>query len=224
VIGVAGDVRQFSLAANLPDGVGGAIYMPYAQATIGSGGPGKELIPAAMHLLLKTRTDSPRLRGEIRSLAEDQAPNAPVSEVRPLEEVMAASIGDFRSMIRVFTGFAGTAILLAAIGIYGLVSYWVTQRSYEIAVRMAIGATRQRIISMVFAQSLRVALYGIGGGLLGALACTRFLASLLYGVSTTDPAIFATVTALLLGIAVTATALPAWRAARINPIQSLRND
>lgn len=223
VIGVAGDVRQYSLAANLPDWVGGALYMPYAQATIGAE-QGKELIPAAMHLLLKTGMDSPRLRGEIRSLAEDQAPNAPVGEVRPLEEVMAASVGDFRSMIRVFTGFAGTAILLAAIGIYGLVSYWVTQRSYEIGVRMAIGATRQRIISMVFAQSLRVALYGIGVGLLGALACTRFLASLLYGVSTTDPVIFAAVTALLLGIAVSAAALPAWRAARINPIQSLRND
>jgi predicted permease len=223
VIGVAGDVRQYSLAANLPDWVGGAMYMPYAQSTLGSV-QGKEQIPVAMHLLLKARIDSPELRHEIRNLAEDQAPNAPVGAVRPLDEVVAESIGDFRSMIRVFTGFAGTAILLAAIGIYGLVSYWVTQRSYEIGVRMAIGASRQRIVSMVFAQSLRVALYGIGAGILGALACTRFLASLLYGVSATDPAIFAAVTALLLAIAVTATALPAWRAARINPIQSLRND
>ncbi|HMF78508.1 MAG TPA: ABC transporter permease [Bryobacteraceae bacterium] len=223
VIGVAGDVRQFSLAANLPDFVGGAIYMPYAQSTVGAR-QGVEQIPAAMHLLVKARTDSPRLRGEIRSLAGDQAPNAPVGEVRPLEEVIAVSVGDFQSMIRVFTGFAATAILLAAIGIYGLVSYWVTQRSYEIGVRMAIGATRQRIVSMVFAQSLRVALFGIGAGVLGALACTRFLASLLYGVSTTDPVIFAAVMALLLGIAVSATAVPAWKAARINPIQSLRAD
>jgi putative ABC transport system permease protein len=124
----------------------------------------------------------------------------------------------------VFISFAAAAILLAAIGIYGLVSYWVTQRTYEIGLRVAIGATRSRVISMVLGQGLRVALYGIAAGVIVALAATRFLASLLYGVGATDPLTFTAVTALVLAVAITATALPAWRASRIDPIVSLRVD
>lgn len=171
---------------------------------------------------MKTRLDSARLAHEIRSLTEEQDPNAPVGQVQPLEEVVSSSISDFRSTIRVFLSFAGAAILLAAIGIYGLVSYWVTQRTFEIGVRVAIGATRRRIVSMVLLQGLRVALYGVGAGILAALAVTRFLASLLYGIGATDPLTFAAVIALVIGVAITATALPAWRAARIDPSKSLR--
>ena len=100
----------------------------------------------------------------------------------------------------------------------------MTQRTYEIGLRVAIGATRNRIISMILAQGLRVALYGIVAGVIVALAATRFLASLLYGVGATDPLTFAAVTALVLAVAITATALPAWRASRIDPIKSLRVD
>jgi ABC-type antimicrobial peptide transport system permease subunit len=124
----------------------------------------------------------------------------------------------------VFISFAAAAILLAAIGIYGLVSYWVTQRTYEIGLRVAIGATRSRIVSMILAQGLRVALYGIAAGVIAALAATRFLASLLYGVGASDPSTFAAVTVLVLGVAITATAVPAWRASRIDPIKLLRLD
>jgi ABC-type antimicrobial peptide transport system permease subunit len=161
---------------------------------------------------------------EIRSLAEEQNPNIPVSQVQSLDEVVSGSISDFRSTIRVFLSFAGASILLAAIGIYGLVSYWVTQRTFEIGVRVALGARKRRIVSMVLAQGLRVALYGIVAGIIAALAVTRFLASLLYGVSSTDPLTFAGVTALVLAVTVCATALPAGRAARIDPVKSLRAD
>src|SRR5207248_5683449 len=102
------------------------------------------------------------LQSEIRQLAQDQDPNVPIGQVQPLEDVVAGSISDFRSTIRVFISFAAAAILLAAIGIYGLVSYWVTQRTYEIGVRVAIGATKHRIVSMILVQSLRFALSGIG--------------------------------------------------------------
>ena len=217
VAGVAGDARQYSLSKSLPDWVYGAVYMPYSQAVLADG-----QIPAAMTLLVKASVDSPRLESEIRQLAEDQDPNVPVSQVEPLEDIVSGSIAEFRSTIRVFVSFAGAAILLAAIGIYGLVSYWVTQRTYEIGLRVAIGATRQRILSMILAQSLRVALYGIAAGVISAVVLTRFLASLLYGVAATDPMTFAAVTILLLGIALTATAFPAWRAARIDPVKSLR--
>jgi ABC-type antimicrobial peptide transport system permease subunit len=173
--------------------------MPYAQAVREDG-----LIPAAMTLLVKTRANTDGAAREIRTLAQDQDPNVRVGQVQPLEGVVAGSIANFRATIRVFLSFAAAAILLAAIGIYGLVSYWVTQRTYEIG--------------------LRVALYGIAAGVIAALAATRFLASLRYGVSATDPSTFAAVTMLVLGVAITATAVPAWDASRIDPIKSLRVD
>jgi predicted permease len=219
VIGMVGDVRQYSLSKGLPGWIPGAMYMAYPQSVREDG-----QMPAAMTLLVKADSNSARIKNEIRNLAEDQDPNAPVGQVQLLEDVVYGSISDFRSTIRVFITFAAAAVLLAAIGIYGLVSYWVTQRTYEIGLRVAIGATRQRIISMILAQSLRVALYGIGAGVLTALALTRFLASLLYGIASTDPATFAAVTALVLGVAVGAAAFPAWRAARIDPVKSLRVD
>lgn len=192
VVGVVGDVRQYSLSQGLPNWVPGAMYMPYAQLAREDG-----QIVAAMTLLVSTRADSARLAREIRSLARDQDPNAPVGQVRQMEEVVSGSISDFHSTIRVFISFAGAPILLAATGIYGLVSYWVTQRTYEIGVRVALGATRRRIVSMILVQGLRVALYGTAAGVIAALAVTRFLASMLYGVAATDPPTFAAVTAIV---------------------------
>jgi putative ABC transport system permease protein len=162
------------------------------------------------------------LRSELRRLVQDQAPNAPASPVESLSDILSASIGDFRATIRVFTGFAAVAIVLAVVGIYGLVSYWVAQRTYEIGLRMAIGATRRQIVSMVLGHGLRIALYGMVAGVFAALLLTRFLASLLYGVGTTDPTTFAVVSALLLGVVVLATIVPASKAARIDPVVSLR--
>lgn len=217
VIGVVADVRQYTLSKVLPSWIEGAIYMPYAQSQQEDG-----QIPAAMTLLTKISSDSTRLESSLRLLAQDQAPNIPVSSVERLEDVVSGSISEFRSTIHVFISFAAAAIVLAAIGIYGLVSYWVTQRTYEIGLRVAIGATRQRILSMILTQSMRVALYGVAVGLVAALALTRFLASLLYGVGATDPVTFVAVTALLLLVAISATALPAWRASKIDPVKSLR--
>src|SRR5215471_7988551 len=186
VVGVVGDVRQFDLSSDFPDFIPGAMYMPYPQAALASG-----QIPAAMTLLVKARNASGRLGREIRMLAQDQDPNVPVGQVTALEEIVAGSISDFRSTIRVFISFAGAAILLAAIGIYGLVSYWVSQRTFEIGVRVAIGATRQRIVSMILGQGLRVAGFGTVAGIAAALLATRSLKTLLFGVTATDPLTFA---------------------------------
>ena len=219
VVGVVGDVRQYSLGRNLPQGVPGAIYMPYAQSVRDDG-----KIYAAMTLIAKTRSDSGRIAAELRSLAERQDPNVPVGRVEPLQDLVTASIADFRSTIRVFLCFAGAALLLAGIGIYGLVSYWVTQRTFEIGVRAALGAARRRVVALVLRQGLRVAMAGIVVGVVSALAVTRFLASLLYGGTATDILSFVAVTALVLGVTVAATAFPAWRASRIDPGKSLRVD
>ena len=217
VVGVVGDVRQSTLIEGLPDFVPGAVYMPYPQAIRQDG-----QIPASMTLLARAGSDSGLLRSAIQQLAEDQDPNVPVGKLQSLDEIVSGSIAGFRSIMQVLLGFAGTAILLAAVGIYGLMSYWVSQRTYEIGLRVAMGATRQGVLAMILTQGLKVTLYGVAGGIVAALLLTRFLAALLYGVAATDVLTFAMVIALVLGVAIVATAFPAWRAARIDPLESLR--
>ncbi|MGJ5820785.1 ABC transporter permease [Paludibaculum fermentans] len=219
VVGVVGDVRHATLSKGLPDWIQGAIYLPYPQAETEDG-----KLPAAMTLVAKVDTYDGPTRAHLRQLAVDLDPNVPVGQIHILKEMVSESISDFRSMMQVFLSFAGAAIVLAAVGIYGLMSYWVSQRMYEIGLRVAIGATRGQIVSMILAQGLRVSLYGVAGGILTAMALTRFLGALLYGVAATDSLTFALVTALVLGVAMLAAAFPAWRAARIDPVKSLRAD
>jgi predicted lysophospholipase L1 biosynthesis ABC-type transport system permease subunit len=219
VVGVVGDLRQHSLAADLPAWIAGAVYMPYAQSLNGDG-----RVPAAMNLLVKGQSGSALLRRELHRLAAQEAPNAPVGEVEALTDIVSRSIGAFRSTIQVFLAFAAAALLLAAVGIYGLVSYWVTQRTYEIGVRVAIGASRSQIVSLVLRDGIRLSLFGMAAGLLGAFALTRFLNSFLYGVTSTDPLTFAAVLALLFAVVVTAAGIPSWRAALTDPLRALRVD
>lgn len=219
VVGVVADVRQYTLSQGLPSWMAGALYMPYSQSVREDG-----QIPAAMTLLVKASAETAQLRNEVQQLAEEQDPNVPVGRVRPLDEIVTGSTTGFRTTMHVFFSFAGTALLLAAIGIYGLMSYWVSQRTYEIGLRVAIGATRRQIVSLIVRQGLRVSFCGIVGGILAALLFTRFLTSLLYGVVATDVFTFAAVTVLVFGVAALATAFPAWRASRIDPVQSLRTD
>jgi putative ABC transport system permease protein len=177
-----------------------------------------------MTLVAKVDADNARVRAELRQLAASQDPAVPVGRVESMEDTATSSIADFRSTMQVFLSFASAAIILAAVGIYGLMSYWVSQRRYEIGLRAAIGATRMRIVGMVLWQGLRVSIYGVIAGIVTASFLTRFLAAMLYGVAETDVLTFAAVTGMVLGVAVLATAYPAWRAARIDPIVSLRAD
>ncbi|MBZ5625474.1 MAG: hypothetical protein LAQ69_43280 [Acidobacteriia bacterium] len=133
-------------------------------------------------------------------------------------------MADRRSTMALFMSFAAAAIILAAVGIYGLVSYSVSQRGYEMGVRMALGATQANIVALILLQGLRVAEVGVGAGVIAAILLTRFLSSLLYGVAAGDPLTFAAVTGLLLGIAAAASAVPAWRAAQADVTKSLRAD
>ncbi len=217
VIGVVADTHQYTLSTALPGWIAGEIYLPYPQSEREDG-----QIPAAMTLLVKLRTDSARVRNELEQIAQNEDPNVPVGRVRLLEDIMTSSIADFRATMRVFLSFAAVAMLLAAIGIYGLMSHWVSQRTYEIGLRVAVGATRKRIATMIFAQAFRLSALGIVTGIIAALALTRFLASLLYGVGTTDVFTFVMVILLVICVALIAAALPAWRAARIDPARSLR--
>jgi putative ABC transport system permease protein len=217
VIGVIADVRQYNLTNGSPDWITGAIYTPYPQSVRVD-----RQLPAAMNLLVKTSADPQRIGNEIRRLATDLSPNVPISEVQTMEAVVSNSIANRRSTMGLFISFAVVAMILASVGVYGLVSYSVSQRTYEIGLRMAIGATKGNVVAMILKQSLGVAALGIGAGIVAAILLTRFLSSLLYGVAATDPLTFSAVSALLLGITAAASCVPAWRAAQISPTTSLR--
>ncbi len=217
VIGVVADVKQFDLQGRSPSSISGAIYMPYVQAVDGT-----NHIPGVMDLLVKTTVAAEQAAVELRRIAVEADPDVPVGKVVSLTDIVGGSIADFRSTIWIFLSFAAAALLLAAIGLYGLMSYSVSQRTYEISVRMAIGASASSVVVLVLGQSLRIALMGLIGGLAAAFLLTRLLAKMLFGVTSTDPLTFVGVALLVFGVTLAASSIPAWRAARINPIRTLR--
>jgi ABC-type antimicrobial peptide transport system permease subunit len=149
-------------------------------------------------------------------------PDVPVGEVLTLTGIVGDSISGLRSTIWIFLSFAATALLLAAIGIYGLMSYSVSQRAYEISVRMATGATNASIVRLILGQSLRITLIGMIAGIGASFLLTRFLSGLLFHVTATDPLIFVYVCLFLATVAAAASSIPAWRASCIDPIRTLR--
>lgn len=219
VVGLVGDVRQYNLAGNSPEFINGAFYMPYSQST----GLNRQL-PTAMSLMLRTTANAPQLADELRRLVASVNPDLPVSEVRTLEAAVTDSASPSRSLMWLFVSFGGAALLLAAIGAYGVVSYSTAQRTYEMGVRIALGATPRRIFGLVLGQSLRLVLTGLALGMLASLALTRLMAGFLYGVTATDPLTFVGVGFLLIAVALLAGYFPARRAAMVDPLVALRSD
>jgi putative ABC transport system permease protein len=181
-------------------------------------------IPVAMSLFVRSSVDPTRLAPEIRALVASVNPDVPLSEVQTMESVVASSVSEPRSMMWLFASFAACALLLAAIGTYGVVSYTTAQRTYEIGVRVAVGATRGDIFGLVIGQSLRMVLAGLAAGIVAAPVLGRTLSSFLYGVSAADPVTFAAVGALLVLTAVLAGYVPGRRAASTDPVRALRVD
>jgi putative ABC transport system permease protein len=219
VVGVAGDVRHYALSGRTPADITGAVYMPYPQSVALN-----RRIPTTMALLVRTPASVSEIGAELRARVSRASPDVPVGEVRALEAVAAASMEEPRSMMWLFASFAACAILLAAIGAYGVVSYSTAQRTYEIGVRVAVGATRRDIYGLVLGQSVRLVIAGLAAGIAAAVLVARTLAGFLYGVSATDPATFAAVAAVLVVTALLAGLLPARRAASIDPVRALRLD
>ena len=149
-------------------------------------------------------------------------PEQPVWAIRTMDELMATSVMRRQLIMTLLTLFAGIALMLAAVGIYGVILYWVTQRSHEIGIRVAIGASRLDVLKMVLGQSMSVVLIGVVIGLVGAAALTQFMATLLYDVSATDAITFASYSAALILVGLLASYLPARRATRIDPVTMLR--
>ena len=206
-MGVVGDIRLRGLA----DRIRPLIYRPLAFARFTN-----------RTLVVRTAGAPRALVEPIRRaiLAED--PEQPIANARSIEEVIAASVAQRRLVLVVLALFAASAMLLAAVGLYGVIAYAVSQRTREIGVRMAVGASGREVLALFLRQGLRLTGLGIALGLAGALGLTRLLASQLYGVRATDPATFASVSGVLLLVALVASFLPARRAARVEPMNALR--
>ena len=209
VVGVVGDVKQQSLDSEIRP----QIYGSHAQVGL------EEMV-----LLVRTAMDPASLAPAIRGAVSAIDPGVPVSEVQNLTQVRSASISTERFRTLVLATFALLALTLAAIGVYGVISYGVVQRSREIGIRMALGARRPEILRLVVGEGMLTVAIGIGIGVLAAAGLSRFLESLLYAVRPGDPATFVAIPTLIAAVALAACILPARRAMRVDPAGTLRSE
>jgi putative ABC transport system permease protein len=212
VVGVVNDVYDEAIGS----GFGNTLYIPHAQAP-------KSPNPT-VYLLVRTAVEPTSVASAVRRAVLSVDPDQPVDEVSTLEQWVATSVSSRRFGTLLLSLFAGLGVVLAVIGVYGVLSYAVGRRRHEIGVRMALGARAQDISRMVLRQGLSLTTIGLTIGLVAALTVTRLLSSLLYRVEPTDPATFAAITVGLLTVAALASWLPARRASRVDPARSLKQD
>ena len=212
VVGVASDVRNTALNQQAP-----ALYYPLAWRT----GPARPRV-VVMDIVARTEGSPEGLVPAIRQRVRELDSEIPLANVRTMEQWMANSAAQPRLNARLLTLFAAMALLIAAIGIYAVLAYSVTQRTREIGLRIALGAQPRSVLRLVVSEGMKVALIGICAGLLSALAVGRVLSSIVYGVPVRDPATFGGVAAALTLIALAACFIPARRAARVDPMVALR--
>jgi putative ABC transport system permease protein len=206
VVGVVGDVKQY----NLDDATIAQIYVPQAQSP--------NLFAT---LIVRTQSDPMALSSALRSAVWAVDKDQPVWKIRSEQSLLDISVGPQRFLMVMMGVFSALSLVLAAIGIYGVISYSTSQRIQEIGVRVALGAQKRDILRLVFGEGLWIAACGVGIGAVGAFGLTRFLSSQLYGVSASDPATFAGVAVLLAAVALVACYVPARRAMRVDPIVAL---
>jgi predicted permease len=210
VVGVVGDVRQIGLDAPAE----AAVFVPLDQAEGTFMGP--------RHLIVRTDGDPLALAATVRRAIWAVDRDQPVSTVRAMSDVLDSELDNRNTQLTLVASFAVLALVLAGVGLYGVLSYTVSQSTNEIGLRMALGAEPQTVVGAVGRTALGTALLGIGAGLIAAYALTRTIASFLYGVSPADPATAIAVAGVLLLVAAIAAFVPARRAASVNPMTALR--
>ena len=207
IVGVAGHVMNYGVDAESRI----ETYVPFAQQP-----------NSYMALVVRTRTDPASMTAAIRRALASIDPNQPIFGVHTMEDLLDQTRATKRAAMILFAAFAGTALVLAAIGLYGVISYSVTQRTREIGIRVALGASKGDVLGLLVGQGARIVGAGLAIGLAAALALAQFLRSLLFGISPSDPLTLAAVVLLLSAVALLATWIPARRAARVDPVVALR--
>jgi putative ABC transport system permease protein len=213
IVGVAGNVRHFGLANSEEP----AIYTPYAQS-------GQDWKRWSEFVIRTPGKIDAALIAQLKKMVWQVDPAIPVTQVRPMSEVLSESWAAQRFNALLLAIFAGVALLLASVGLYGVLAFSVAQRTREIGIRMALGAQASDVLRLVLRQGLGLSLVGVAVGIAASLAGTRVLRGLLYGVAPTDPATFAAVALLLVTVALVACLIPARRALRVNPVVALRHE
>ncbi len=208
VVGVVKDVRQFELNAEPKP----QMYLSYRQAGFFE----------PRDLVVKTDVDPSSLAATVRKAVWEIDKDQPVSNIQTMEEILADSIARQRFSMLLLAIFAGVALVLAGVGIYGVMSYSVAQRTHEIGIRMALGAQTGAVLKLAVGYGMKLVIAGIVIGLIAAFALTRVMATLLFGVTATDPTTFTLISVLLIAVAAVASYVPARRATRVNPIIALR--
>jgi predicted permease len=213
VIGIVGDVRHRGLSADpRPE-----MYLPHEQFPAGTG-----TALNSLYLTIRTAGEPTALVPSIRAAVAELDPDVTVSELQTMEQALGAWAAERRFTMLIVTGFAFAALLLGAVGIYGIMAHLVVQRTREIGIRIALGAVPREILRLVLSQGALLAGVGIVLGVAGAFATTRLLAGLLFHIGPTDPVTFAATALLLALVAALASLVPAFRATRVAPVEALR--
>jgi putative ABC transport system permease protein len=215
VVGIVGNVRHNGLTEPVKE----KFYVPHTQWHKATENPIR-----GMNLVVKTSSTPSSLTAPVRNAIRSLDPNLPVADVRTMEEVVSATLSTPRFTGMLLGMFAVLAVVLSAIGIYGVLSYLVSRRTREIGIRVAVGAGRGQVLRMVLGSGLSLALLGAGIGLVFAAGAARLMRSLLYEVAPGDPVTFLFVAVTLPVIALLASAVPAWRATRVDPIVALKTE
>ena len=206
-MGVVGNIRQTTLDAELRP----AMYLPHLQSP-----------NAGLTVLVRTSGEPLAIAAAVREQVRALDKDVPVTHIQTMDRVFAASVAQQRFSMLVVGLFAGLALVLASVGIYGVMAYSVAQRAHEIGVRMALGARTAQVLKLILKDGMTLALLGVGVGLAGAFALTRLIATLLFGVTPTDATTLIVVSLALLGVALVACYIPARRATKVDPLVALR--
>lgn len=213
IVGVVGHVKQWSLNADESQSLQAQLYEPFRQVPVGWAGVG---------VVVRSEGGPATSFDSIRTVIQAHNKQNVISRPQSMNEVIATSLAQQRFMMILLDSFAVTALLLASLGLYGVISYLVGQRTHEMGIRLALGAQRRDVLRLVLSHGMKMALSGTALGLVAALGLTRLLSQMLYGVSATDPITFLVIAMILVGVALLACLAPARRATKVDPLVALR--